>query len=509
MKRPAARSRAADTKRPKAKAQKGQENQEPQREGPLPVSTLCGFLGAGKTTLLKHILEKKHQNGDFKCAVIVNDMAEVNIDKALIDQTALLQSDEVVAMQNGCVCCTLKDDLAHQILGLARRGSFDYMIVEASGVSEPSQIARIFSDDHEGRSHEGLSEVARLDTCVTVVDCGDFFANLEGVKKGPKNESFPQLLAEQIEYANVVVLNKTDLVSKSQLQDISDQVGILNPKARVLQARQSRIDVMQVVDTKLYKPEDFQGWKTHGLAEAENDEGDAGETWMASCCLQKAQKGEAFCCAPLKRQPSTKSRGISDVILAPAARQTRHEIRFGITSFLYRARRPFHPVRFDETFVEKFFVLHETDAESKAQSDAATRRSQAEAAKKKRLREETFGGLLRSKGFLWLANRHDLMGIFSQAGNMLTIQFPERWLTLQSAAWEGSEAERATICKDFHPPFGDRRQDMVFIGKDLKHEKVQQILDSCLLTDEEMAMGIDGWKATMGDVFLDASDDEN
>eukprot|EP00439_Symbiodinium_sp_Y106_P014485 s2991_g2.t1 len=375
------------------------------------------------------------------------------------------------------------------------------MIVEASGVSEPSQIARIFSDDHEGRSHEGLSEVARLDTCVTVVDCGDFFANLEGVKKGPKNESFPQLLAEQIEYANVVVLNKTDLVSKSQLQDcpepslksdtwvpttpavsfqdISDQVGILNPKARVLQARQSRIDVMQVVDTKLYKPEDarrpseakvgheqkllggdFQGWKTHGLAEAENDEGDAGETWMASCCLQKAQKGEAFCCAPLKRQPSTKSRGISDVILAPAARQTRHEIRFGITSFLYRARRPFHPVRFDETFVEKFFVLHETDAESKAQSDAATRRSQAEAAKKKRLREETFGGLLRSKGFLWLANRHDLMGIFSQAGNMLTIQFPERWLTLQSAAWEGSEAERATICKDFHPPFGDRRQDL-------------------------------------------------
>lgn len=484
------------------KAQKGQAQiAEPQREGPLPVSTLCGFLGAGKTTLLKHILEKKHQTGSFKCAVIVNDMAEVNIDKALIDQTALVQSDEVVAMQNGCVCCTLKDDLADQILGLAKRGTFDYMIVEASGVSEPSQIARIFAD------HESLNEVARLDTCVTVVDCGDFFGNLEGVKKGPKNESFPQLLAEQIEYANVVVLNKTDLVSKSQMQDISDQVKILNPKALVLTARQSRIDVMQVVDTKLYNPEDFQGWKTHGLAEAENDKGDAGETWMASCCLQKAQKGEGFCCAPFKRQPSTKG-GISDVILAPAARQTRHEIRFGITSFLYRARRPFHPVRFDEAFVQKFFVLHETDAESEAQGDAAIRRSQAEAAKKKRLREETLGGLLRSKGFLWLANRHDLMGIFSQAANMLTIQFPERWLTLQAAAWEGSKTERATICKDFQPPYGDRRQDMVFIGKDLKHEKVQQILDGCLLTDEEMAMGIDGWKATMGDVFLNASDSD-
>ena len=155
----------------------------------MPVSLLCGFLGAGKTTLLKHVLESKHEEEDFKCAVIVNDMAALNIDKALIDQSALVQSDEVIAMQNGCFCCTLQNDLVEQIISLAEKQVFNYMLIEASGVSEPSQIAPLFElctdeHDHEAEHKEGpeLGDVARLDTCVTVVDAAEFYNNLESMK---------------------------------------------------------------------------------------------------------------------------------------------------------------------------------------------------------------------------------------------------------------------------------------------------------------------------------------
>ena len=155
----------------------------------LPVSLLCGFLGAGKTTLMKHVLETKHAEENFKCAVIVNDMAALNIDKSLIDQSALVQSDEVIAMQNGCFCCTLQSDLVEQIISLANKKIFNYMLIEASGVSEPSQIAPLFDlcddeHDHEEEHKEGpqLGEVARLDTCVTVVDAAEFYSNLDSAE---------------------------------------------------------------------------------------------------------------------------------------------------------------------------------------------------------------------------------------------------------------------------------------------------------------------------------------
>ena len=153
------------------------------------MSLLCGFLGAGKTTLMKHILETKHAEENFKCAVIVNDMAALNIDKSLIDQSALVQSDEVIAMQNGCFCCTLQSDLVEQIISLANKKMFNYMLIEASGVSEPSQIAPLFDlcddeHDHEAEHKDGpqLGEVARLDTCVTVVDAAEFYSNLDSME---------------------------------------------------------------------------------------------------------------------------------------------------------------------------------------------------------------------------------------------------------------------------------------------------------------------------------------
>lgn len=438
MKRPAAVERQGNAKAAKTSPRSGPLRRPAaapvKRETHLPVTSICGFLGAGKTTLLKHILESKHiEDDEFRCAVIVNDMAALNIDKTLIDQTSVIQSDEVIAMQNGCICCTLQSDLVDQIIGLAKKKCFDYMIIEASGVSEPSQIAQLFADceNHEdtpGHEHV-LNDVARLDTCVTVVDCGDFLNNLTTVKEGPKKESFPQLLVEQIEYANVIILNKTDLVNQKQLQDIKDQVSILNPEAQMLTSQNSKIDVKQVVNTCLYKADDFK--KTvQKIAQNEKVE----EVWEKPCCFEKKQKGQIACCVTLCK-PTKKSNldtENSQVVLSRPFAQTRHETRFGITSFVYQARRPFHPQRFEDKFVEKFFILHEKPDESqpenpgKQPSKKAIMRRQEEANKKQLVRNKEIGTLLRSKGFLWIANRHDLMGIYSHAGNVLTIECPER-----------------------------------------------------------------------------------
>ena len=179
----------------------------------LPVSLLCGFLGAGKTTMMKHILETKHEDKDFRCAIIVNDMAALNIDKSLIDQSAIAQSDEVIAMQNGCFCCTLQSDLVDQIIALTEKKLFNYMLIEASGVSEPSQIAPLFDlcddehdpddpeADHDHSEKPQLGEVARLDTCITVVDSAEFYNNLASMKTYEQGETvgtIAELMMEQV-----------------------------------------------------------------------------------------------------------------------------------------------------------------------------------------------------------------------------------------------------------------------------------------------------------------------
>merc|ERR1712050_119396 len=367
-------------------------------DGLIPVTLLCGFLGSGKTTLLKHVLETKHEEEDFKCAVIVNDMAELNIDKSLIDQTSLIQSDEaMVGMQNGCICCTLQNDLVEQIISPTQKKKFNYILIEASGVSEPHEIAPLFEvaeDNHDQCDLDGadtedhdhskpqLGEVAKLDTCVTLIDSADFYNNLGSMKVYDNCEiigTIAELMMDQVEFANVILLNKTDLVKEDQQKDILEKIEVLNPKAKVVKSVFSKVNVLDILNTGLYKnKEDFWVTSEQLAKEAEAD--------------KKAGKRVPEACTA----------------------------RFDIKSFVYRARKPSHPKRLTESWLVPFFmdpieeeeeidvveeddkkldaILKKLDEKKKKEMEEL----QVEALKKQKERNATMGELLRSKGFFWI-----------------------------------------------------------------------------------------------------------
>ena len=400
---------------------------------------------------MKHILETKHSEEDFKCAVIVNDMAALNIDKSLIDQSALVQSDKVIAMQNGCFCCTLSNDLVDQIIDLASKNMFNYMLIEASGVSEPSQIAPIFDPcddqhDHEQAHKEGpqLSEVARLDTCVTVIDAAEFYDNLDSMKHfedGEAEGTVAELMMEQVEFSNIVVLNKTDLVDEEQQQDILDRIAILNPRVKVLKSYQSKIDVMEILNTRLYSREDFGENSVINSAldakieeRTEPDEAD-------DCCEKTLDEDGKKCCKSKKaKNGQVIDTGLSEILLGVLSKNkkekamTRHEARFGITSFIYRARRPFHPGRLHDWFLDLFFIYQGSG--TKESKDAAERQEN---------RVKSVGGLMRSKGFVWLATSQFFAGAWQQAGNILRIKPYRPWLCELKHLWEGSPSEHEIL----------------------------------------------------------------
>ena len=514
------------------------------------MSLLCGFLGAGKTTLLKHILETKHEEKDFRCAVIVNDMAALNIDKSLIDQSALVQTDEVVAMQNGCFCCTLQSDLVDQIINLSEKKLFNYMLIEASGVSEPSQIAPLFElcdDEHDpndpnagDHNHDGkpqLGEVARLDTCITVVDSAEFYNNLGSMKTYEQGETIgtiAELMMEQVEFSNVVVVNKGDLVSGEQQHDILEKIALLNPNAKVVKSVQSKVNPMEILNTKLFNASKNNDEFWMKAAREKVEAAEKAEAESLECCEKSMAAQGKKCCKSQSKDGKLLDSGLSQVLIsqcyfvhdnpqfqvqldvvpnnlsAKDRKTTRHEARFGITSFIYRARRPFHPGRLRDIFLEPYFVSveHEEDEEEEKMSEsdklAKLKESQDEADEKKMTRVKVMGELLRSKGFIWIATSHQLIGHWQQAGSVIYIGAESYWMCEIRDQWKDSPSAEL-ILKDMQQANGeewkyaDRRQELVFIGQGLKHEAIQGLLDQALLTDEEMAQGPEKWEESMAD----------
>ena len=380
--------------------------------GKLPVTVLSGFLGAGKTTVLSHILNNRENK---KVAVIVNDMSEINIDAATVkSEVSLNRSEEkLIEMSNGCICCTLREDLLEEVNKLAKEGRFDHLVIESTGISEPLPVAETFTfADEQGVS---LSDVAKLDTMVTVVDAVNFLKDYQEAKylkdKGESlgeddERSVADLLVDQVEFADLILISKTDLVNTEDLERLKAILKTLNTDAKVLPIEHGNVDIDKVLNTGLF---DFE--------RARQAPG-----WL------KEMRGEHI--------PETEE--------------------YGIGSFCYEARRPFHPDKFHE-------FLHNT---------------------------KQYGKLIRSKGFFWLATRPEYAGQWSQAGGIARYGFAGLfWKAVPEKDWPEDEEYLASIKNQWVEPFGDMRQELVFIGQGLDQEKMTQKLDECLLTEEEVLKG--------------------
>ena len=391
----------------------------------LPVTVLSGFLGAGKTTVLSHVLNNRQGK---KVAVIVNDMSEINIDSAIVQhEVSLNRSEEkLVEMSNGCICCTLREDLLEEVTKLAKDGRFDYLLIESTGISEPLPVAETFTfADESGNS---LSDVADLDTMVTVVDAVNFLKDYDtakllqdtGESLGDEDErSVADLLVDQVEFADVILISKTDLVGADDIDRLTAILRTLNTDAKIIPIAQGAVDLDAVLSTGLF---DFE--------RAQQAPG-----WL------KEMRGEHV--------PETEE--------------------YGISSFSYVARLPFHPEKFYE-------FLHNT---------------------------EGYGKLIRSKGYFWLASRPEYAGQWSQAGGIARYGFAGMfWKAVPRQNWPTDEEYLAMIEKQWVEPFGDMRQELVFIGQGLDADKITGALDACLLTEDELLRGKEYWM-TLDDPFPD------
>ncbi|MFE5321750.1 GTP-binding protein [Paenibacillus sp. NPDC056579] len=377
----------------------------------IPVTVLSGYLGAGKTTILNHVLNNRE---GLKVAVIVNDLSEVNIDAGLVKENGGLSRTEekLVEMSNGCICCTLREDLLREVERLAIEGRFDYILIESTGIGEPVPVAQTFTyiDEEHGID---LSQYCRLDCMVTVVDAYRFWDDfssgetlLERQQATGEDDTrdVVDLLISQIEFCDVLLLNKCDMVGAEELGELEQVLRKLQPRAKLIRTTYGKVDPKSILNTGLFN----------------FDEASTSAGWM-----QELQKED--------HTPETEE--------------------YGISSFVYERRRPFHPERLTEWMVE--------------------------------WPEE----VVRAKGMLWLASRNQLAQNLSQAGPSIQIGPAGYWVAaLPDAEKEAVLAEEPELKEDWDPVYGDRVTKLVFIGMGMNKEELIAGLDHCLLTGEEMQL---------------------